>query len=104
MQQSVSTRWSTGCSQQSANEGRLIVDASRTSSCEGAISRAALSLSESKTGDECVIDRPQLLWREVSDSIAESLSVDSSELFDQDARRAASDGYLGAERGRSGAA
>ncbi|MEZ5268801.1 MAG: hypothetical protein R2789_09700 [Microthrixaceae bacterium] len=63
-----------------------------------------LRLGESKNGDECVIDRPQLVGREVSHSVAEPLSVDGAELFDEDSRRVAGDGYLGSKRGGSGAA
>ncbi len=63
-----------------------------------------LRLGESKNGYECVIDRPQLVRREVPHSVAKPLSVDSSELFDEDARGVAGNGYLGSERGGSGAA
>jgi hypothetical protein len=63
-----------------------------------------LRLGESKNGDECVIDGPQLVRREIFNSLTKTLGVDSSELFDEDTRRVASDGYLGSKRGGSGAA
>ncbi len=69
-----------------------------------ASARAKLTLCESKNGEERIIDRPQLFGCEVSHSLAESLGVDSSELFDEDARRVAVDGYLRSKRGGSGAA
>ena len=60
-------------------------------------------LCESENCEECVIDRPQLVGREISHSITKSLSVDRSKLFDENTRRVACDGYFGSKRCRSGA-
>ena len=64
---------------------------------------AARWLCESENCEECVIDRPQLVGREISHSITKSLSVDRSKLFDENTRRVACDGYFGSKRCRSGA-
>ncbi len=64
---------------------------------------SAQALGESKNGEKCVIDGPQLVCRQISDPVAKSLDVNGSELFDKDVGRVAGNGYLGSKRGGSGA-